>query len=582
MNQTYTEEEGIQPLAGSVHDNGPVDLSLFSAPDCLIDIHENGRHWVLEWVELLDQTDKHDRLIRYDSKELRGYATIALQGHFFHLTNRRTGQTILLVKEAPSRASQTMGYPFDFLLILNDGRLDAGIFGRGYKEGSAGRAYTAKLIRGNQKLWSEWLYSYDSDLRNSWTGWNYEQAGTIMSNTWGDRNRDERISENFILSEIHLAADLKLDVVQIDDGWQTGRTMNSGLVPGNGIWEGYYSVDSNFWEPDAAKFPHGLLGLVRTAAESGIRLSLWFSPDSYHDFGNWRRDVETLANIQRKYGISLFKLDGVKLRNKNAEANYLSLLTALEDENIEYILDVTAEQRLGYLCEPRRGLLFVENRYTDWRTYYPWKTLRNLWDLSHYVPSFRMQFEVLNPCRNTDKYDSPRDAELSPQAVPIDWSFWSVVPSNPLIWMELSGLPLAEKNLLSTAIQICNRIKSDLSRCRVIPIGKRPNGSTASGFIWIDAVSGDLEYILVLTQSRVRSSITFNLIDDNYPHRPSEAYLNTLLNADMSGNPSTKTKLKVMASSASTSGSNSHIRNSKLIVNLSDRPWQYVMLKVDR
>ena len=41
-----------------------------------------------------------------------------------------------------------------------------------------------------------------------------------MSNTWGDRNRDSRICEAFVMKEIDAAAELGLDIVQIDDGWQ--------------------------------------------------------------------------------------------------------------------------------------------------------------------------------------------------------------------------------------------------------------------------------------------------------------------------------------------------------------------------
>ena len=43
----------------------------------------------------------------------------------------------------------------------------------------------------------------------------------------GDRSRDARINEAFLLKEIDAGAALGVDVVQIDDGWQKGRTANS-------------------------------------------------------------------------------------------------------------------------------------------------------------------------------------------------------------------------------------------------------------------------------------------------------------------------------------------------------------------
>ena len=51
--------------------------------------------------------------------------------------------------------------------------------------------------------------------------------GMFLSNTWGDRSRDARLNQEFMLKEIAAGARLGVDVVQIDDGWQKGRTANS-------------------------------------------------------------------------------------------------------------------------------------------------------------------------------------------------------------------------------------------------------------------------------------------------------------------------------------------------------------------
>ena len=42
----------------------------------------------------------------------------------------------------------------------------------------------------------------------------------------------------------------------------------------------------------------------------------------------------------------------------------------------------------GHLIE--YGNIFLENRYTDWGNYFPYRTLRNLWQLSRYVPAERI------------------------------------------------------------------------------------------------------------------------------------------------------------------------------------------------
>lgn len=89
--------------------------------------------------------------------------------------------------------------------------------------------------------------------------------------------------------------------------------------------------------------------------------------------------------LWRKCRITAFKLDGVKLRTKAAERNYLSLLSRVTEESKGVIAlqqDITAEDRTGYLWQKQYGTLFVENRYTAWGNYYPHNTLRNLWTLS--------------------------------------------------------------------------------------------------------------------------------------------------------------------------------------------------------
>ena len=52
-------------------------------------------------------------------------------------------------------------------------------------------------------------------------------------------------------------------VVQIDDGWQKGRSANS--AKGKGVWNGYWAADPDFWQPDARRFPGGLAPVVRAA-----------------------------------------------------------------------------------------------------------------------------------------------------------------------------------------------------------------------------------------------------------------------------------------------------------------------------
>ena len=96
------------------------------------------------------------------------------------------------------------------------------------------------------------------------------------------------------------------------------------------------------------------------------------------------------------------------LMGKKSEENFRRFLDgvlARTGNQVVFNLDVTAGRRGGYHMFGEYGNIFLENRYTDWRNYYPYWTLRNLWQLCPYVPAERLQVEFLNKWRNADKYE---------------------------------------------------------------------------------------------------------------------------------------------------------------------------------
>src|SRR5690606_16365261 len=99
-------------------------------------------------------------------------------------------------------------------------------------------------------------------------------------------------------------------------------------------------------------------------------------------------------------------------------------------------MDVTAGKRVGFHFFQEFGNVFLENRYTDWANYYPHRSLRNLWSLSSFLPTERVQLEFLNTARNRDKYHE--DDPLAPGEVGQHYSFATTLTSQPLAWMELS------------------------------------------------------------------------------------------------------------------------------------------------
>lgn len=307
--------------------------------------------------------------------------------------------------------------------------------------------------------------------------------GLFVSNTWGDRNRDSRLCERFMLGEIEAAAKIGVDVVQIDDGWQRGRTANSSEARGKGVWNGYWAADEQFWAADPVRFPRGLAALADAASAKGMGLGLWFGPDSSNDAANWERDAALLLDYHRRYGINYFKIDSLKTQSAVALNRQRALFDRVLAESagrVVFDLDVTAERRPGYFGLPEIGPVFVENRYTDWHKYWPHQTLRQFWSLCDVVDPVRLRMEILNPLRNREFY---ADDPLAPANWPIESVFASVMLGSPLGWFEASSLAPETVARIAPFVAVWKRHRDRLHSGVVHPVGAKPDGVSWTGFV---------------------------------------------------------------------------------------------------
>jgi len=450
-----------------------------SAPDAIDALPLPRGHYDLREIMLADKSDRNDTLLREQTVSLytHGWGGDEAEGNLFIVSDRLDGQGVLLVKEAPAVMSMLGRTQKDFRVM---GNRSVQLIGSGMD---------------GQEADGEWICLYgsttgvgkadelDREFRSLYRAmWHGQEHVRVLSNTWGDRNQDKAVCHDFMMKEIERAAGLGVQVVQIDDGWQSGRTANSALNK-NGVWEGYYKHNPDFWLPDREKFPKGLEPLVKAAAEKGIELGLWFSPDSSEEFANWEKDAQVLLGFYRDMGVRRFKLDGVNLRSKRCERNYLRLLERLSKESGGRICanqDVTAQVRLGQIYYREYGNLFVENRYTDFGSYYPHNTLRNLWTLSRFIPAGKMQFECLNRGRNQDKY--PEGDPFAPQRYTMDYLFAVTMAASPLIWMEMSHLSDADAAALGKIIFVYRAHQARMTEGDVIPVGSMPDGQSFTGF----------------------------------------------------------------------------------------------------
>jgi len=283
-----------------------VELKEHSKADVVVDTLDCFRpapvHMKLTQVTLIDQTDIHDNLVQ-ENTYLLTVAEKCLQqsGNLFYLEDSLTGDGLISLKIAPLPHARPIRCHHDVLASFGDIRFVGNCAG----EDGAGYPMVTLAYNGGRAGRIKALQQYQRLIRPYKSG----RDAMFLSNTWGDRNRDGRVNENFMRQEIAAGATLGVDVIQIDDGWQKGRTANS--IHAGGVWDSFWASDARFWDFHPERFPAGIRPLVEQARARGMNFGLWFAPDSSNNFANWRRDADAILHLHRDAGVHYFKLDGI-------------------------------------------------------------------------------------------------------------------------------------------------------------------------------------------------------------------------------------------------------------------------------
>lgn len=426
---------------------------------------------LLRHYALCDQTDINDNLCQCAEYRLAHTGRLEFTGCVLALENPLTEAGLIFLKHAPLPHARPLCDAADFVYENNRLRVLR----------TAG-GYPAAVIvyAGGEGGMRAALQGYQRALRPYRPG----RDGVLISNTWGDRSRDAALCTEFLCAEIDAAADLGVEVVQIDDGWQKGTTSNSvNAQAAGGVWEGFYAKDPEFWRVNPQRFAQGLDAVFAHARERGVGIGLWFAPDSAQEFANWRRDVEAVCGFYRDWGVRHVKIDGVKAHSPAGERNLHAFFAGVAretDNAVHFDLDVTAEIRPGYFGAPQSGCIFVENRYTDWQNYWPHATFRNLWQLAHLLPPSLLRMEWLNPLRNRENYAGD---PLAPAALDPAYVFASIMLSSPLFWCELSRLEDSVNGRLKPLLELWRKYRPELHGGVVHPVGQAPCGGGWSGFL---------------------------------------------------------------------------------------------------
>lgn len=450
-----------------------------------------GFHWQTKLVEFQDISDWNNNLVF--ETNIIPYRKNSYRGNLLFATDAETNEGFFFLKEAPSSATQLAYQGGDFTTEFGHFMVTGlGLTAGDITENEWRKTYGCVMgvYNGSEFNRLSALRTYQKKIRKQLP----ERDEMIMMNTWGDRSQDSRVNEKFSLIEIEKAAQLGITHFQIDDGWQSGKSPNSALAKGSfkNIWS-----NPNYWTPDSLKYPNGLSPIVKRGKELGVEVCLWFNPSVQNDYADWEKDAQALISLYQTYGIRTFKIDGLNIPTKQSEINLRRLFNKVLRETgdkVIFNLDATAGRRTGYHMFNEYGNIFLENRYTDWQNYYPYWTLRNLWQLSKYVPAEKLQIEFLNKWRNADKYGN--DA-FAPARYSFEYLFAITMAAQPLAWFEGSGLP-SEAFAISKPVNVYKKIQHDFHKGIILPVGNEPSGKSWTGFQSVHEGKG---YLIVFREN---------------------------------------------------------------------------------
>lgn len=315
--------------------------------------------------------------------------------------------------------------------------------------------------------WATWCLAYPNDERSrlrafkTFDRYRYpltERDIYVQANTWGSsqghkQHRDAAGEEN-VLKELESCADLGIDVLQIDDGWQGDQY--------------------DEWRPVPPRYPDGWAAVRDRAKALGLKLGLWMAamPPSLEDMER---------NVQDGGFVSL-KLDFAILRNRHQVDELMHKVRALVHDcghTLRVNWDLTEVcPRYGYFFAREFGCIYLENRkpaVPPGVTYRPGTVLRDLWQISRYCNLLKFQGSVQNiDMVNSDFSDAAAYSHAYCLAI--------TLMSTPLFFCETHFYDERARAQLRPLLAAYRRVREDIYRGLIHPIGERPDGASWTGF----------------------------------------------------------------------------------------------------
>lgn len=292
----------------------------------------------------------------------------------------------------------------------------------------------------------------------------------IMANTWGTEDlRPECLyaaREENVLKELESVADLGIDILQIDDGWQTKEWLPAKNSKEHQLSDvvGSYSI-----------YPVGWDNVKERSEDLNVKLGLWSA---------WAIPLDKLLLNYDLGMFSAFKLDFVNLTTIAKREELMNKARQLiKHSNYQTCVnwDVTEIQpRVGFYFGREYGNVYLENRkVTTVRPnvqYIPYRVLQNAWLLSKYVNLNKFQVTIQNIDMTKDDTQTDAKKHNHPYVVGI------ALMSSPIFFQETHYYSEKARAEIKKILSIYKEHRQYMYEGYVFPIGDKPNNESWTGF----------------------------------------------------------------------------------------------------
>lgn len=283
----------------------------------------------------------------------------------------------------------------------------------------------------------------------------------IINDTWGPANPGgaQFAQEDYLLKEIPLLADLGIDVLRIDDGWQINP------------WGG----EKEIFRPS---YPDKWNNITKACKENGLKLGLWVAIQ--------RAKQDDLLKNLKEAQVVTWKVDFDHLNNRAAFENRFKnireiMKSAWMKTQFSFCPEY-ADPRYGWYYAKEYGSIYFQNiqeALPEHLIMVPYHVLRQHWLMCKYFNSNKLQVLLQNPKRVDGRYS---DAPLHKH----DYCFAMGLPFIPVFFQSAQYLDIEGRKELKNLISIYKKNREKMFECYTFPIGDIPSNESWSGFQMIN------------------------------------------------------------------------------------------------